>query len=141
MFRPCPDPFCRRSMALVALALIYCRRNALAFWSAPVLWRFPLYVPGPLLYDFQNGKIIQLLPPLAGESTLFGIAQRQIRVSRSHIPANRHPRKSLCMSIQTLGTPISNGLCEKKLTPLQIAQKNGNCHCLTGSNRARIALY
>jgi ribosome-binding protein aMBF1 (putative translation factor) len=56
---------------------------------------------------------------------LLGIAQRTIRLSRSHIPTNRRPRKSLPTSIQTLGDLIQVKRYEKKLTLWQLAQKMG----------------
>jgi hypothetical protein len=56
---------------------------------------------------------------------VLGITQRQIRVSRGHIPTNRQPRKSLPTSILTLGDLIQVKRYEKKLTLRQLAPKMG----------------
>ena len=54
-----------------------------------------------------------------------GIAQRQIRVSRTHIPTPRIQRKPLPTSIQTLGDLIQVKRYEKRITLWQLAQKMG----------------
>ncbi len=55
-------------------------------------------------FVLQNESFFSLTPALSrGGVALLGIAQRQIRVSRAHIPATRHLRKLLPTSIQTIG--------------------------------------
>jgi DNA-binding transcriptional regulator YiaG len=54
-----------------------------------------------------------------------GIAQRQIRVSRSHISTSRQPRKPLPTSRQTLGDLIQVKRYGKNLTLWQLGQKMG----------------
>ena len=54
-----------------------------------------------------------------------GLAQRQIRVSRAHIPLNRHRRKQIPTVIKTLGDYIQAKRYEKGLHPYQIAGKMG----------------
>jgi DNA-binding transcriptional regulator YiaG len=56
---------------------------------------------------------------------MLGIAHRQIRVSRTHIPAPKIHRKPLPTSIQTIGDLIQIKRYEKKLTLWQLAQKMG----------------
>jgi DNA-binding transcriptional regulator YiaG len=51
--------------------------------------------------------------------------QRQIRVSRAHIPLNRHRRKQLPSAIRTLGDYIQAKRYEKGLHPYQVAGKLG----------------
>jgi ribosome-binding protein aMBF1 (putative translation factor) len=52
-------------------------------------------------------------------------AQRQIRVSRAHIPLNRHRRKQLPSVIQTPGDYLQAKRYEKGLHPYQAAAKLG----------------
>jgi ribosome-binding protein aMBF1 (putative translation factor) len=54
-----------------------------------------------------------------------GLAQRQIRVSRAHIPLNRHRRKQIPTVINTSGDYIQAKRYEKGLHPYQIAGKMG----------------
>jgi len=54
-----------------------------------------------------------------------GIAQRQIRTSRAHVPPICHRRKPLPTSIQTLGDLIQIKRYEKRLTVWQLALKMG----------------
>jgi DNA-binding transcriptional regulator YiaG len=51
-----------------------------------------------------------------------GIAQRTIRVSRRHIPTNRHPRKALPQAPKTLGDHIQVKRFEKGLTRSKLAR-------------------
>jgi ribosome-binding protein aMBF1 (putative translation factor) len=51
--------------------------------------------------------------------------QRQIRVSRAHIPLNRHRRKQIPTVIKTPGDYIQAKRYEKGLHPYQIAGKMG----------------
>jgi ribosome-binding protein aMBF1 (putative translation factor) len=60
-----------------------------------------------------------------GRVALLGIAQRQMRVSRVHIPAVWNRRKSLPTCIQTLGDLIQIKRYEKRLTVGQLAEKMG----------------
>ena len=60
-----------------------------------------------------------------GRVALLGIAQRQIRVSRAHIPVHTYRRKPLPTSIKTLGDLIQIKRYEKRLTLWQLAQKMG----------------
>jgi len=53
------------------------------------------------------------------------LTQRQIRVSRAHIPLNRHRRKHIPNAIQTTGDYIQAKRYEKGLHPYQIAGKLG----------------
>jgi ribosome-binding protein aMBF1 (putative translation factor) len=52
-------------------------------------------------------------------------AQRQIYVSRAHIPLNRHRRKPISTSIKTCGDYIQAKRYEKGLHPYQVAGKMG----------------
>jgi ribosome-binding protein aMBF1 (putative translation factor) len=52
-------------------------------------------------------------------------AQRKIRVSRAHIPLNRHHRKQIPTVIKTTGDYIQAKRYEKGLHPYQIAGKMG----------------
>ena len=52
-------------------------------------------------------------------------AQRQIRVSRAHIPLNRNRRKQIPTVIKTLGDYIQAKRYEKGLHPYQVAGKMG----------------
>ena len=52
-------------------------------------------------------------------------AQRQIRVSRAHIPLNRNRRKQIPTVIRTLGDYIQTKRYEKGLHPFQVAGKMG----------------
>jgi len=52
-------------------------------------------------------------------------AQRQIRVSRAHIPPNRNRRKQIPTVIRTLGDYIQAKRYEKGLHPYQVAGKMG----------------
>jgi DNA-binding transcriptional regulator YiaG len=60
-----------------------------------------------------------------GRIALLASAQRQIRVSRRHIPLNHHRRKQLPSVIQTLGDYIQAKRYEKGLHPYQVAAKLG----------------
>jgi ribosome-binding protein aMBF1 (putative translation factor) len=60
-----------------------------------------------------------------GRVALLGIAQRQIRVSRAHVPAVCYRRKPLPTSIKTLGDLIQIKRYEKRLTVWQLALKMG----------------
>jgi ribosome-binding protein aMBF1 (putative translation factor) len=51
--------------------------------------------------------------------------QRQIRVSRAHIPPNRHRRKQIPTVIKTMGDYIQAKRYENGLHPYQIAGKMG----------------
>ena len=51
--------------------------------------------------------------------------QRQIRVSRAHIPLNRNRRKQIPTVIRTLGDYIQAKRYEKGLHPYQVAGKMG----------------
>ena len=64
-------------------------------------------------------------PAIAGPIALLGLAQRQIRVSRRHIPLNRHRRKQFPSVIQTLGDYIQAKRYEKGLHSFQVAAKLG----------------
>jgi DNA-binding transcriptional regulator YiaG len=52
-------------------------------------------------------------------------AQRQIRVSRAHIPPNRNRLKQIPIAIRTLGDYIQAKRYEKGLHPYQVAGKMG----------------
>jgi ribosome-binding protein aMBF1 (putative translation factor) len=52
-------------------------------------------------------------------------AQRQIRVSRAHIPLNRQRRKLIPSVIKTTGDYIQAKMYEKGLHPYQVAGKMG----------------
>jgi len=52
-------------------------------------------------------------------------AQRHIRVSRAHIPLNRHRRKQIPTAIRTFGDYIQAKRYEKGLHPYQVAGKMG----------------
>ena len=60
-----------------------------------------------------------------GRIALLGLAQRQISVSRAHIPLNRHRRKQIPTVIKTLGDYIQAKRYEKGLHPYQVAGKMG----------------
>jgi ribosome-binding protein aMBF1 (putative translation factor) len=51
--------------------------------------------------------------------------QRQIRISRAHIPLNRHRRKHVPTAIKTHGDYIQTKRYEKGLHPYQVAGKLG----------------
>jgi ribosome-binding protein aMBF1 (putative translation factor) len=51
--------------------------------------------------------------------------QRQIHVSRAHIPSNRNRRKQIPTVIRTLGDYIQAKRYEKGLHPYQVASKLG----------------
>jgi len=68
----------------------------------------------------------QTAVPLTGDSSPVGsIAQRQIRVSRAHIPAYCYRRKALPTSIKTLGNLIQIKRHERRLPVWQLALKMG----------------
>ena len=54
-----------------------------------------------------------------------GLTQRQIRISRAHIPLNRQRRKPIPSVIVTLGDYIQTKRYEKGLHPYQVADKMG----------------
>ena len=83
-------------------------------------------MPRPL----QNQKASPLEVLSLGRVVLLGIAQRQVRVSRSHIPAKRNSRKPLPTSVKTLGDLIHIKRYEKRLTRQQLAEKMGIAHTL-----------
>jgi DNA-binding transcriptional regulator YiaG len=60
-----------------------------------------------------------------GRIALLAFTQRQIRVSRAHIPLNRHRRKHIPTVIKTTGDYIQAKRYEKGLHPYQIAGKMG----------------
>jgi ribosome-binding protein aMBF1 (putative translation factor) len=60
-----------------------------------------------------------------GRIALLAFTQRQIRVSRAHIPLNRNRRKQIPMVIKTLGDYIQAKRYEKGLHPYQVAGKMG----------------
>jgi ribosome-binding protein aMBF1 (putative translation factor) len=60
-----------------------------------------------------------------GRIALLGLTQRQIRVSRAHIPPNRQRRKPIPTAIQTPGDYIQAKRYEKGLHPYQVAGKMG----------------
>jgi ribosome-binding protein aMBF1 (putative translation factor) len=64
-------------------------------------------------------------PQRLGRVALLPCAQRHIRVSRAHIPLNRHRRKQLPSAIQTIGDYIQAKRYEKGLHPYQVADKMG----------------
>jgi ribosome-binding protein aMBF1 (putative translation factor) len=70
-------------------------------------------------------KSIASFPLSWGRVLLLGIAQRQIRVSRSPLPPGHCRRKPLPTSIQTLGYFIQVRRYEKRLPLWQLAQKMG----------------
>ena len=65
------------------------------------------------------------LLPHRGRIALLGLTQRQIRVSRSHIPVNRQRRKQIPSIIATIGDYIQAKRYEKGLHPNQVADKMG----------------
>jgi DNA-binding transcriptional regulator YiaG len=60
-----------------------------------------------------------------GRVALLGIAQRQVRVSRAHIPLQRIHCKSLPTNVKTLGDQIKIKRYEKKITLRQLALEMG----------------
>jgi DNA-binding transcriptional regulator YiaG len=82
---------------------------------------------GTVCYCHQSSSqsIGRQFPLSWGRVALLGIAQRQVQVSRMHIPAKRQHRKPLPTSIQTLGDLIQVKRYEKRLTLGQLAQKMG----------------
>ena len=54
-----------------------------------------------------------------------GITDRQIIVSRKHIPGKRCPRKSFPTTPKSLGDLIQIKRVEKKLSPTELAQNTG----------------
>ena len=60
-----------------------------------------------------------------GRIALLAFTQRQIRVSRAHIPLNRNRRKQIPTVIRTLGDYIQAKRYEKGLHPYQVAGKMG----------------
>jgi DNA-binding transcriptional regulator YiaG len=64
-------------------------------------------------------------PSPRGRVALLGIAHRQIRVSRAHIPTDRDRRKPLPTNIKTLGDLIQIKRYEKRITLWQLALKTG----------------
>lgn len=61
----------------------------------------------------------------SGRTALLAFTQRQIRVSRAHIPLNRHRRKHIPTVIKTLDDYIQAKRYEKGLHPYQIGGKMG----------------
>ena len=64
-------------------------------------------------------------PSPRGRIALLAFTQRQIRVSRAHIPPNRKRRKQFPTIIRTLGDYIQAKRYEKGLHPYQVAGKMG----------------
>jgi DNA-binding transcriptional regulator YiaG len=64
-------------------------------------------------------------PSPRGRVALLGIAQRQVRVSRAHIPSQRNHCKPLPTNVKTLGDQIKIKRYEKKITLQQLASKMG----------------
>ena len=64
-------------------------------------------------------------PSPRGRVALLGIAKRQIRVSRAHVPAVCIRRKPLPTSIKTLGDLIQIRRYEKRLTLRRLVLKMG----------------
>jgi ribosome-binding protein aMBF1 (putative translation factor) len=64
-------------------------------------------------------------PSPRGRTALLAFTQLQIRVSRAHIPLNRHRRKHIPTVIKTLGDYIQAKRYEKGLHPYQLAGKMG----------------
>jgi ribosome-binding protein aMBF1 (putative translation factor) len=60
-----------------------------------------------------------------GTIAQLALAQRQIRVSRAHIPLNRHHRKRIPKVVKTTGDYIQAKRYEKGLNPYQVAGKLG----------------
>jgi ribosome-binding protein aMBF1 (putative translation factor) len=60
-----------------------------------------------------------------GRIALLAFTQRQIRISRAHIPLNRNRRKQIPTVIRTLGDYIQAKRYEKGLHPYQAASKMG----------------
>jgi hypothetical protein len=76
-----------------------------------------------------TGASLPPLPPLrteresfpsSGSTALLVCEQRQIRVSRTHIPTNRQHRKPLPSTIQTLGDHVRAKRYDKGLHPLSV---------------------
>jgi len=60
-----------------------------------------------------------------GRIALLALAQRQIRISRTHIPLNRKRRKQIPDTIKTFGDYIQAKRYENGLHPYQVAGKLG----------------
>jgi len=54
-----------------------------------------------------------------------GITQRKIRISRSHIPPNRSPRKAFPATLKTLGDRIKAWRFETDALQSEVAEKLG----------------
>jgi len=93
------------------------RRNAPNVWSHSSGW-IGVGVNGNK--QLNKGDVLS-----RGRVALLGIAQRQIRASRVHIPTDRYRRKSLPTSIKTLGDLIQIKRYEKRLTLWEVAQRMG----------------
>jgi ribosome-binding protein aMBF1 (putative translation factor) len=65
------------------------------------------------------------VPSSRGRIALLAFAQRQIHVSRAHIPPNRNRRKHIPTVIKTPGDYILAKRYEKRLHPYQLAGKMG----------------
>jgi ribosome-binding protein aMBF1 (putative translation factor) len=82
-------------------------------------------LPRDILPHARPTRLWSPRPAQTGRVALLGIAQRQIRVSRAHIPSYTYRRKPLPTSIKTLGDLIQIKRYEKRLTLWQLAQKMG----------------